>query len=141
MKIINLLILLLGIFSVISAFVALYRNPMSIRNRILVGLSFVTGPLWGGSIVLFLQTEDIIIERVAANLIYTVAILGGLLTFFLTKFFSHKESFKWYERILLYIPSFFFFLKFGLLITLYYQLKIKHLNLITYISYGFYGFF
>ena len=109
MKIINLLILLLGIFSVISAFIALYRNPMSIRNRILVGLSLATGPLWGGSIILFLQTEDIIIERVAANLIYTAAILACLLTFYLTKFFSHKVSLKWYERIFLYIPSFFFF--------------------------------
>jgi len=108
MNIINLLTLCVGFLAPIGPLIVFFRDRYSKKNKLLLVLSIAIGPLWAISIVLFLSTNDVIIQRISANIIYTLSISDAVLAYFFTKSFSYKKEIKLYEKVVLYIPAIFF---------------------------------
>jgi len=111
MNTINLLTLCVGFLAPIGPLIVFFRDRYSKKSKLLLVLSIAIGPLWAISIVSFLSTNDVIIQRISANIIYTLSLSDAVLAYYFTKSFSYKRGIKLYEKAVLYIPAIFFLLE------------------------------
>ncbi len=112
MNLLNLLTLLVGFVAVLISFSLLFKTIFLYRNKVLLLLAIISGPVWAFSIVAFFETQNIETALLYVKIIYTVSILTAIITFEFTRIFPYKDRFLFWQQ----------FLILGLSVILFYQL-------------------
>ena len=91
MTALDLLLIILGFLAVVPPSYIYHKNRGK-SYKILMLLSWVAGPLWAFSIVLFRNSTELARGIFYAQIIYTISLLLGLFFYLFEQYFPRKKE-------------------------------------------------